>query len=871
MAEATPAVGGGSRSLLGFGPATVGAIPPNPDRKPPRRPRTPEGHRQGQRLAPQFQSLQGALASELTGLGDSTTAPDPELIAVLELVGTVAGFVRATEGVEGLRFLTDFAGDGLDPDDDFYYAGDDNDPTEDGLPQSLYLVMANARAIDELIRLFGLWQRDGRVKFERGLAPLKQVFSQLHTIRRWGPRDRVRETGLLDQWREDVEVVGAQGSVLIEVELVWGYTPELRRSSEATVRQILTDTPGAVLHASCIIESIGYHGVMAELPYSQVESVLQDGPESIALLTTDSVLFVSKAEPMTLVSDDGVESNDLPAVASPPVGPPRAALLDGVPLANHELLVDRLRIDDPDDRSAAYTVNRRCHGTAMASLMIHGDLACPGRPIASPVHVHPILVPHECRDNAEVAPPGELFIDVIHRAFQRMFGGASPSAQSVRIVNLSIGEPARTFARRLSPLARLLDHLAFKFNLLIVVSAGNHSGIVPVVPASAIEGPADVAKAVRAYLHEHARQRRLLSPADSVNSLAVGAVHDDGTDGSLPDGVIDPLTRGSVALYSPVGLGFKRSPKPELHAPGGRSVVLKPVPTGGEEDVELHPAGTTLVTGPGLRAAAPTASGSLSGSLYSCGTSNAAALVSHRAAHLLHSLEDHEPGQDEAPLPDAQYHPVLLKALLVHATAWEQQAWGWAEELGASGNSVRRLLTQQLGFGVLDPNKVGMSSPHRVCLVGAGSIKKDQRYSFEVPLPASLASAKIWKRLTTTLAWLSPIEPSTQQYRVAHLAFTSPRRDLRVEPKQVAHYANGKGTVLHEVLEGDRAAGFVEDAVLAIDVDCRVRVGRLYEPVRFGLAVSIEVAPELEVDLHQEVRERLAVAVRERAQARVGN
>lgn len=871
MAEATPAVGGEQRSLLAFGPAAVGSIPSNPDHKPPRRPRTPGGRRQGERLAPQFQSLQDALASDLTGLGDSTTAPDPELIAVLELVGTVAGFVRATEGIDGLRFLADFAGDGLDPDDDFYYAGDDNDPAEDNLPQSLYLVMANARAIDELIRLFGLWQDNEKVKLERGLAPLKQVFAQLHSIRRWGPEDRVKETGLLDQWREDVEVVGAQGSVLVEIELVWGSNPEVRTSLESTVRQILTDTPDAALHASCVIESIRYHGVLAKLPYSQVETVLRDGPDAIALLTTDSVLFVSKAEPMTLETEEGAESSDLPRVDPPPGGPPRTALLDGVPMANHTLLEDRVRIDDPDERSAAYTVSKRRHGTAMASLMIHGDLARPGRPLASPVHVHPILVPHEFLENMEVAPPGELFIDVVHRAFQRMFGGSEPSAQSVRIVNLSIGEPARTFARRLSPLARLLDYLAVTFNLLVVVSAGNHNTIVPVVPAKSTEDPNDLVRAVRSYLHDHARQRRLLSPADSINALAVGAVHDDGIETPLPDGVIDPLTRGSVALYSPVGFGFKRAPKPELHAPGGRSVVLKPSTTSGDEDVELHPATATLVTGPGLLAAAPTASGSRSGALYMCGTSNAAALVSHRAAHLLHSLEDHVPGKDEAPLPDAQYHPVLLKTLLVHATAWEQQAWAWAEELGASGNTVRRLLTQQLGFGVLDPNKVGIASPHRVCLVGAGSIKKDQRFSFEFPLPASLASAKIWKRLTATLAWLSPVEPSTQQYRVAHIAFASPRGDLRVDPKQVAHYANGKGTVLHEVLEGERAAGFVEGAMLKIDVDCRVRVGRLADPVRFGLAVSLEVAPELEVDLHQEVRDRLAVSVRERAQARVGS
>lgn len=810
------------------------------------------------------------MASESTGLGDSASAPDPELIAVFELVGTVAGFVRATKGIEGLRFLTDFAGEGLEPDDDFYYRGEDDDASDDGLPQALYLVMASARAIDELIRLFGLWQEDQRVKFEQGLAPLKAVFSQLHTIRRWGPEDRVRETGLLDQWRDDLELTaGTQSSVLVEIELVWGQTPEIRAAQESTIRRILTATRGAALLASCVIESISYHGVLAELPHSEVKTVLRDGPGAIAILVTGTVLFVSKAEPMSVAMETGVESGDPPVVGEPPAGEPRVALLDGVPLAKHRLLVEHLRIDDPDGRESAYTARKRRHGTAMASLIIHGDLARTGRPLASPIHVHPILVPHEVFEEKEVAPPRELFIDVVHRAFQRMFGGPKPSAQSVRIVNLSIGEPARAFARRLSPLARLLDYLAVEFNLLIIVSGGNHNARAPVVPAAAIDDPDTLARAVRAHLQANARQRRLLSPADSINALTVGAVHDDGVETPLPDGIIDPLPRGSIALYSPIGFGFKSAPKPEVHAPGGRSVVQRPLQTNGEEDVELHPA-ATQVAGPGLRVAAPTASGSLSGTLHTYGTSNAAALVSHRAGHLLHGFEDHLPGEDESSLPDAQYHPVLLKAMLVHATAWEPQAWGWAQELGVSGNNVRRLLSQQLGFGVLDPGKVGIASPHRVCLVGAGSIKRDERHSFEFPLPTSLASRKIEKRLTITLAWLSPVEPTTQQYRMAHLEFESPRSDLCVEPRQVVHYANGKGTVLHEVLEGDRAAAFVEGAMLAINVDCRVRVGRLSQSVRFGLAVSLEVAPGLEVDLHQEVRERLAVSVRERARTRVG-
>jgi hypothetical protein len=90
----------------------------------------------------------------------------------------------------------------------------------------------------------------------------------------------------------------------------------------------------------------------------------------------------------------------------------------------------------------------------MASLIAHGDLSTPGPAIRQPLYVRPILQPHEFFAREEVAPPDELLVDLIHRAFRRMLDGdgqQSPAAPSVRVVNLSIGDPARTFVRRFSP------------------------------------------------------------------------------------------------------------------------------------------------------------------------------------------------------------------------------------------------------------------------------------------------------------------------------------------------------------------------------------------------------------------------------------
>ena len=62
-----------------------------------------------------------------------------------------------------------------------------------------------------------------------------------------------------------------------------------------------------------------------------------------------------------------------PPEPGPVRGAPIVALLDGMPVQAHTLLADRLIIDDPDDLESRALVSQRVHGTAMASLILHGD------------------------------------------------------------------------------------------------------------------------------------------------------------------------------------------------------------------------------------------------------------------------------------------------------------------------------------------------------------------------------------------------------------------------------------------------------------------------------------------------------------------
>src|SRR5690606_19829458 len=112
------------------------------------------------------------------------------------------------------------------------------------------------------------------------------------------------------------------------------------------------------------------------------------------------------------------------------------------------------------------------------------------------------------------APRRRLWIDLIHTAIRRMVehdGPEPPVAPTVRIVNLSVGDQSRPFLHEPSPLARLLDWLAWKYQLLFIVSAGNHDTELP-------SECADDAEALR-FAFAQTRHRRILSPGETLNGV----------------------------------------------------------------------------------------------------------------------------------------------------------------------------------------------------------------------------------------------------------------------------------------------------------------------------------------------------------------
>ena len=832
----------------------------------------PTRERQAERLSPRFSELQEALEQRRAQLRMESSDLVPEEVVVLETVGTVDDFIRAVSRVQGLEWLAEVETEEIPPDDDFFAVTDDvGGQSEKAVPGRVFMVFTNQAALKQMISLWKDWWSG--TKLRRGLGKWKTLFEQLRDVRHWDVQDRLRETGVLEDWRERIE--NGQEEVPCEIELWYRQDPEQRSSAQKRVSDLVVKGLNGQVVDQADIPEISYHALSVRLPVTGIRPVVEagDSDSDIALVQCEQIQFFRAAGQMSASLADEFEDRDEEALREEPTGgSPVVALLDGLPLQAHRQLHGRLVIDDPDDFGDNYSADTRRHGTAMASLILRGDLAAHERPLPKQLYVRPILQPdpRDWREHRETVPEGKLVVDLIHRAVRRLFegdAGEPPAAPEVSVINLLIGISDRPFDRALSPLARLLDWLAWRYRVLFVVSAGNYGEInLLTTPQPGQLRLADFEGQVIRSVAADTRNRRLLSPAEAVNALTVGAVHQDASRATPPPGYpdwSDPYT--SAGLPSPInaqGMGYRRGIKPDVLAAGGRVVVQQGLTD--KTILKTYPGPLP----PGQRAASPSSpSGSQRGERHSRGTSNATALVS-RACGLLYDVMDElrqEPGGE---IIDSIPRAIWLKALVAHGATWGEAGSILTGILKNQDNSrkFKEYVTRLLGYGAVDIGRVKECTSRRVTALGGGTLRQDESYIHRLPLPPSLNDRHGHRRLTITLAWLTPVNPRHQAWRRAHLTFDPPMDLLQVERQQADWNAVKRGTLQHEILEGKRAAAFVDDANLEIRVSCRADAGTLEDEIPYALATTLEVADELDIDIYAEVRAAVhAIQVRPEA------
>lgn len=827
----------------------------------------PELARQRARITPQLTVLQQAFDAKRLKLQQTAPMENPELILVFEVAGTVEDFAKAVAKIPGLEWLVEWAEDQIAPDGDFFIEGKE----DKSFSGRLFLMASNHEALAQLLALWTRYQNDPAAKFDRGLNKFRNLFGQLRNIRYWSVADRV-DNDVRSYWQACID--DDLQAIRFEIEAWYFVSQQKNDAAKMEIEALVQALGGHVLRRALIAE-IAYHGFLVELPAVAVGRLLAG--ETPELVLSDRIMFFRpKAQSIT----DGVNDAEVVAqavAAGTSEKPPVAALLDGLPLQNHIQLQGRLLVDDPDGWENSYEVKDRVHGTAMASLILHGELDGTPQPLDRRLYVRPVLRP-DLNDNInarrrEHTPDDVLLIDLIHRAVKRICEGEGQGAAvapSVRVINLSIGDEARLFEREMSPWARLLDWLSFRYSILFIVSAGNDLRALSLsTPSDSLAGLTAEERSALAFtaMTTGNTERRLLAPAEALNVLTVGALHADQADPPTVPGRYDLFATGGLSPLSRVGHGFRRAVKPDILMPGGRTLYrarMVSSPTASILDV------VTSGTAPGHRVAVPPTPGQTLGeTAYTRGTSNAAALASRAAVQVYDVIESLRDEVDEAPA--AAYDAVLLKALLVHGAQWGD----WPERLlaehpefdaippGSARHAAEKdFVTRWLGYGLVDVERAITCTAERATLLGVGELGADEAFVFSAPLPPTLAGKIAWRRMTVTLAWMSPINCSHQGYRRAKLWMTPPQHQLRIKRANSVHdKAAVRGSVQHEILEGEEAVAYVDGNRFECKVNCAADAGDLIGKVRFALCVSLEVAIGSGIPVYQEIRDRIKPSV----------
>ena len=648
-----------------------------PQRNMPRPEAFPTG-RQTERIGPKFARLADVLArgGGALELRADATALAPERLLVFEVRGAIGTFADAVRRVPGLELVDE---------EEIQSDAEDRQPVA-------YLMVPDLAALRNIESLWRRWRAGQLVWGETAWA---NVFERLRDLRPWGPADRVQpyEAGIL---ASEIDGLADGELVRLEIELVFRANEAIAAENIETVIAAVVAFGGRLV-ARARIADIAYHALLADLPVWAVRQIIEQAPDGIAGL--DSVMHIRPQSVATGIEVDDPFEPDVAEIAPRLLGEPILALLDGVPIANHRLLSAHVRIDDPFDLVPDALVAQRRHGTAMASLIVHGDRNRIEPSLPRQIHVVPVM------GNGDSFPRDRLVIDMIFLAVTRL----RQTAPSVLIVNLSLGNARRPFHGQLSAWARLLDRLAQRFGLLFIVSAGNQVeqfGVTAYATSLAYEAATglDRATATVVALNNIAADRRLLSPAETVNGVTVGACNDDAVspaDRALTRALIDPFPEHRTSNpSSALGPGFANAVKPDILMPGARE-HLQVVRS--HAHIDVRPSGPAR--GAGLRVAAPPANGRENLDGYTNGTSAAAALAS-RTCHRIHDALEAAYGAEFVSLPSIN-RALLLKALLIHPARWpDDMAELIRRTVGPAGrgqasrqkDNIRRFL----GFGYVD-------------------------------------------------------------------------------------------------------------------------------------------------------------------------
>ncbi|MFP4895885.1 S8 family peptidase [Paraburkholderia sp. EG304] len=836
--------------------------------------RTPQ--EQSNRYSGAFEKIEQTTERLKNGIDVSNDprAVTPDRALVIELLGRVEEFERAAKAL-GFEWLTSEYDDSSPDDDDEEVDGSDGN---DGVGATyLYLTMPTVKGLETLLSRWRAFKAGKSAPSGDGLW--WALFSYLHDIRVWSAKDRIDPS--IARYVELMLSGDPDTPVVMEVDLWYRNEAERRDRALRTLLELLKEVGGEMLDF-CTIPEINYEAALVRVP-ANVARLLANRDGKLA--NADEIMTI---RPQSLYE---AEAGNSSTPKMPPVdskhqdgaAPVIAAILDGYPVQGHEALGTRIAVHEVDIEGRDVPVAARRHGTAMASLVVHGDLHAPQAPLNAPVVVVPVLTVG-AGGAGETTPPGKLPIGIIYRAVKSLVAGLdgeAAGAPEVVLINHSICDRYAPFVRRPTPWAVLLDHLSHAHRLLFVVSAGNIESAFPVElypDKSSFDSDSSAQReaAILLAIEKAKGLRGILSPAESINALTVGALHADGS-AAAPAGVVDPYPSVAMTnICSALGFGVRRGIKPDLVEFGGRqTVVISQEP----DNVAIR--GFQSVHMGQMVASPDPAGGDLRKVTLSTGTSNAAALTTRAGIVVAQAVREiyAADGINWLNLPT---RAVILKALLAHGARWGEIG-KLLEEVYPPTEAMRHhrrreTIAQFIGYGRPQPELVISGDQSRITLLAADTIFHDHLHEYRIPLPTAMLGTNEVRRVVITLAWSTPVSVTTDAYRGVGLKIVNSHGKKNFwggveRTLQPNSRSTERGTLTHFVLEGrKKVAAIADEKGLFVGVQAYANRSQFHvAEVPYALAITLEMAQsQRSAGLYAEVRNKIQERARVRGRARAG-
>jgi hypothetical protein len=419
----------------------------------------------------------------------------------------------------------------------------------------------------------------------------------------------------------------------------------------------------------------------------------------------------------------------------------------------------------------------------------------------------------------------------------------------------------RPLENAISPWARLVDFLSWKYGVLFLLSAGNYAQRLSIAMEDVdlnLVTQDELDKMLLEAFVDSASARPVMSPGEAVNALTIAASSYDGSK-PAPNAIVPLSVNGQLrpALFNAVGYGYRRGVKPELLFRGGRMALR----------LALHSEpGTTAfdavlsLTPPGNEVAAPPRA-----TAFFRGTSNAAAFASRDALALLTLVEE----LGAAP-NDRHLEVALLKALIAHSASWgtAYNALNRILRARVRPQAVRQNIARFVGYGFPNLTRATECTEDRVTVIAADRVRSEEALVYRFPLPPAMAAKAVRKRLIVTLAYLCPMNSAGRIYRTHNVWASATfkgielRHSLALVNQQVHEPYVGLGTLQHEIFVGGGAVAFVDGDAIQLQVNCKRDSGdRVDEGIPFAIAATLEALDSVGVDIYQQIRDRMAIPV----------